>query len=164
LEKLGINLNFLIAQIVNFLLLLFILQRFLYKPVMNMLAARTRKVQESLAEADRVRQEAAAARAEYERQLEIERRRSFDAAQQAIQEGQRAREAIIAQAQREAEEIRQRAREEAERERQQMLALLRAQVADLAILASEKIIGQSLDHDAHRRLINEFLSKTEALN
>lgn len=164
MEKLGINLNFLIAQIVNFLLLLFILQRFLYKPVTNMLEARTRRIRESLAEADRVRQEAAAARAEYERQLEAERRRSFDAAQQAIQEGQKAREAIIAQAQKDAEDIRRRAREETEREREQMLAQLRTQVADLAILASEKIIGQALDRDLQRRLVNDFLTKTEALN
>jgi F-type H+-transporting ATPase subunit b len=163
LEQLGINLNFLIAQIINFLLLLFILRRFLYKPVTNMLAARTKRVQESLAEADRVRQEAAAARAEYERQLDAERRRSFDAAQQAIQEGQKARDAIITQAQKDAEEIRARTRDEAERERQQMMAQLRTQVADLAILASEKVIGQTLDNNVQRRLINDFLNQTEAL-
>jgi F-type H+-transporting ATPase subunit b len=164
LEKLGINLNFLIAQIINFVLLLWILNRFLYKPVTKMLAARTERVQQSLAEADKVRQEAAAARTEYERQLDAERRRSFDAAQQAIQEGQKAREAIIAQAQKDAEDIRLRGRTEAEREREQMLSELRTQVADLAILASEKIIGQALDRDVQRRLVNDFLTKTEALN
>jgi F-type H+-transporting ATPase subunit b len=162
LEKLGINLNFLIAQVINFLLLLWILQRFLYKPVSNMLSARTKRVQESLAEADRVRQEAAAARSQYEQQLEAERRRSFDAAQQAIQDGQKAREAILVQAQKEAEEIRSRAHAEGERERQQMLAELRTQVADLAILASEKVIGQAMDQPTQRRLIDDFLN-TEAL-
>lgn len=162
MEKLGINLNFLIAQIINFLILLLILQRFLYKPVTKMLAARTKRVQESLAEADRVRQEAAAARADYERKLEAERRRSFEAAQQAIQEGQKARQAIVAQAEKDAEDIRTRARAESEREHQEMLAELRTQVADLAILASEKVIGQTLARDDHRRLINDFLKNVEA--
>jgi len=53
-EKVGINLNFLIAQIVNFVIVLVLLQRLLYRPVLNMLEARKQRVRESLAEADRV--------------------------------------------------------------------------------------------------------------
>ena len=54
MEKVGINLNFLIAQIVNFVIVLVLLQRLLYRPVLNMLEARKQRVRESLAEADRV--------------------------------------------------------------------------------------------------------------
>ena len=162
MEQLGINLNFLITQIIHFLILLFLLKRFLYRPVLNMLDARRERIQESLAEAERVREEAAQARQEYEKQLEEERRRSQDAAQKAIQEAQKARETIVVEAQREAEEILARARVEAVREREQAMAELRDQVADLAVRASEKIVRTALDETMQRKIVSDFLTELEA--
>lgn len=162
MAQLGINLNFLIAQIIHFIILIVVLRLLLYKPVLNMLAARRQRIQDSLAEADRVRQEAATARQEYERQLEEERRRSYETAQKSIQEAQKARESIIAEAQKEAEAIRARARAEAERERTQVLSELREQVADLAMQASERIVRTTLDEAAQRKIVNDFLTQIEA--
>lgn len=161
MEQLGINGNFLIAQIVQFLVLLVIMRRFLYQPVLNMLAARRERIRESLAEAERVREEAAQARQEYEKQLEEERRRSHDVAQKAIQEAQKARESIVAEAQKEAEEILAKARVEAARERDQAMAELRDQVADLAMRASEKIVRTALDETMQRKIVSDFLTQLE---
>ena len=162
MAQLGINLNFLIAQIIHFLILLFVLRLLLYRPMLNMLNTRRERIQASLAEAERVRQEAAQARQDYERQLEEERRRSQDAAQKAIQEAQKARERIIAQAQQEAEEILARARSEALRERERAMAELHDQVADLAVLASEKIVRAALDETMQRKIVSDFLSQLGA--
>ncbi|GAB4566714.1 MAG: F0F1 ATP synthase subunit B [Anaerolineae bacterium] len=161
MEKLGINLNFLIAQIINFGIVVFLLQRFLYQPVLNMLEARRNKIRESLAEADRVRQEAAAERERLQRELEEARRQNQEALQQAMQTSERLREEILEQARQEAEQIRARAREEAERERQRILAQAQDQIAELVVLATERVISQTIDEKAQRKIIQDFLSQLE---
>ncbi|MES4787714.1 MAG: ATP F0F1 synthase subunit B, partial [Nitrospiraceae bacterium] len=69
-DKLGVSLPWLITQAINFLIVLFILQRFAYKPLMGMMEKRKNEIASALANAEKVRQEAAAQRAEFERQLE----------------------------------------------------------------------------------------------
>ena len=161
MDKLGINLNFLIAQIINFGIVLFLLQRFLYKPVLNMLEERKEKVRQSLAEADRVRQEAAETQARHQQELDAARRENQQALQKAAQSGERLREEIIQQARREADEIKARAREEAEHEKERALSAARDEIANLVVLATEKLIGQSVDDKAQRRLVQDFLTQLE---
>ncbi len=161
MEKLGINLNFLIAQIINFGVMLLLLRLLLYQPVLNMLETRRNRIQESLAEADRVRQEAAATQERYRQELEAARRESQEAIQKAMQASGRLREEILQQARQEAEEIKARAREEAEREREQVLSSARDQIAELVVLATEKLIGQTADEKVQRKLVQDFLSQLE---
>lgn len=164
MEKLGVSAPLLISQMVNFLLLLALLWFLLYKRVLGVLGERRQKIQDSLQEAERIRQEAAEARQAYERDLEAARRESQAAIAQATQVSEKVREEIVAEARQEARQILERAREQIEYERQQAMAELRDQVASLAILAAEKVIRQSLDGQAHRRLIGEFLTQTRELS
>lgn len=159
MEKLGIRPDILITQIINFAILLFLLQRFLYKPILNILQERRERIRESLAEAERVREEAERQRQEYERELARQRQESQEQIQRAMKASEEAREQIIAEARREAEEIKARAREEIEYERRQALDQLRTQVADLAILAARKVLDGALDEQTHRRLIQEFIDQ-----
>jgi len=66
LEKLGINWGLLIAQIFNVIFLVWMLSRFLFNPLINLLAERTKRVEESLREADKVREQMATQRKENE--------------------------------------------------------------------------------------------------
>lgn len=159
MEKLGVRPDLLITQILNFAILLFLMQRFLYKPMLNMLQERRERIRESLAEAERVREEAERQRQEYERELARQRQESQERIQRAMQASEEAREQIIAEARREAEAIKARAREEIEYERRQALEALRLQVADLAILAARKVLDGALDEKAQRQLIQEFIDK-----
>jgi F-type H+-transporting ATPase subunit b len=159
LEQLGIHFGMLIAQAANFLILLVILRLLLYRPVMRMLEERRQKIQESLKQADTLRAEAAAAQAEYDRQLEEARRQSQQALTRAAQASEAAREEIIARAQKEAQAIVDRARQEIALEREQALAELRREVADLSVMVSRKVIGEAIDEGTQRRLISEFLAK-----
>jgi F-type H+-transporting ATPase subunit b len=159
LEQLGINPTFLLAQIVNFLVLWFLLSRFLFPATLKTLAERRNRIRDSLAEAERVKQETAATRADFERQLAEERRKVQEAIAQAARVAEEVREKIIAEAQTEAEQIKAQAREEIGQEREQMLVDLRRQIADLAILAAQKVIGRTLDERAQRQLIQDFLAQ-----
>jgi F-type H+-transporting ATPase subunit b len=159
LEALGLKPALLITQIINFAILLFLLQRFLYRPVLNMLAERRERIREGLAEAERVRAEAEEQRKKYEEELAQQRQESQERIQKAMQASEEAREEIIAEARKEAEQIKQRAREEIEYERRQALEQLRTQVADLSILAAKRILDGAIDEKTQRQLIQSFIDE-----
>jgi F-type H+-transporting ATPase subunit b len=158
-EALGINQGLLIAQIVNFIIILFVLSRFVFPPVARMLEQRRLRIQESLAEAERVRRDAAAERSTFEQQLAEERRRIADELGRQAEQGQKVREEIIAAAEREREQILSNARREAEGLREQAVADSRRQVVELAILAAQRVVGGSMDEARQRQLVNDFLNR-----
>jgi F-type H+-transporting ATPase subunit b len=163
LVKLGLNPAWLLAQIINFALLLLILRAVAYKPVLNMLNTRKQKIQESLDYAESVKKQAAEQQKEFDRKLEEARRATQAAAAVAAQAGEKEREAILVQAHEDARKMIGQAKEQIEYERKQMLAELREQVVQLSLLAAQKVVSQSLDDQAHRRLINDFLAQTDTL-
>ncbi|MBM3127682.1 MAG: F0F1 ATP synthase subunit B [Chloroflexi bacterium] len=163
-EALGINTTWLIAQIVNFGLLLFILSRLAYKPVLTALNTRKQKIQESLDYAESVKKQAAEQQKDFDLKLEEARRSAQAAAAVAAQAGEKEREVILAQAREDARKLIDQAKEQIEYERKQMLAELRQEVVQLSLLAAQKAVSQSLDEPAHRRLVTDFLAQTDALS
>jgi F-type H+-transporting ATPase subunit b len=161
LRPLGIDPALLIAYLINFAILLFLLRLFLYQPILNMMEERRQKIQASLDEADKVRQEADVQRGDFQRELENARKTSQDAATRAAQETEKMREAILAEARQEAEQIREQARQQIELERQQAAADLQRQVVDLAVDLTRKVVGQTVavNEQAQRQLISQFLSE-----
>ena len=159
MEALGINLNFLISQIINFIIILFILARFVWNPLMNILDQRRQRIQDAFAEADQVKQEAANERARLQAQLAEERQRGAAQLADAARAGQQVREEIIAAAERERDGILTSARKEADGLREQALTDARRQIADLAILAAQRVVGGSLDETRQRQLVNDFLNQ-----
>jgi F-type H+-transporting ATPase subunit b len=166
LRPLGIDPAILVAYIVNFVILLILLRLFLYKPVLKMLNERRQKIQESLEQADKVRQEAEIQQADFQRELEEARKTSQEAAARAAQETEKMREAILAEARKEAEQIREQARQQIEVERQQTMAELQRQVADLAVELTRKVIGETVavDEQAQRTLVQRFLQEAGDLS
>ncbi len=158
MEALGISLYGIIAYIVNFALLVFLLNMFLYKPVKNALTQRQQRIAESLEAADKATQEAAQQRAEFEKELAKARELAQEEARKAAEATEKMRQEILATAQKEAEEIRARAREEAELEKQQVSADLQKQAAELAMQITRKIVGGAVDEKAQTKLIDQFLT------
>ncbi len=164
LVKIGLNPAWLLAQIVNFILLLLILRAVAYKPILNMLETRKQKIKESLEYADRVKHEAEEQQKEFDRKLAQARQEAQAAAQAASQVGEKERERIIAEAREDARKVVEQAREQIEYERKQMLSQVRDQVVQLSLLATQKVVAKSLDEKAHRKLVDEFISQTGELN
>ncbi len=159
LAQLGINGNFLIAQIVNFLVLFFILRAFAYKPLLNMLERRRVRIEEGMKAADQVRQQAETERAELMKQMDQERRAAQARVASVASESEKIRESILASAQAEAEEIKTKSRAEATAEREQMMRDMQRQIADLAVLAAERILGHELSNPTEqRRMVNDFIA------
>ena len=163
MEALGISPNLLITQILNFIILFVLLRMFLYKPILNMLASRKQKIQESLEYAERVKRDAAEQQKEFDRKLEEARREAQSSVAAAAQVGEKEREVILAQAREEARQMIEQAKGQIEYERKQMMSDLREQVVRLSLLAAQRVVSQSLDDQAHRQLVSDFLAQTDEL-
>ncbi|MGQ9523146.1 MAG: F0F1 ATP synthase subunit B, partial [Anaerolineae bacterium] len=158
MEGLGINPWMLLAQIVSFILLLIILQAVGYKPIQRMLRERQERIARALEEAKAA--EAARAKVEAERgeilyQARAEAERLLAEARGKAQEE---REKLLSQAREEAERIRATARQEAEAERAQLLGQMRGQIIALAMAAAHKLVGEALDEQRQRALVEAFFS------
>ncbi len=157
MEALGINLPGLIAQLINVGLLLFLLSRFAFKPIMAMLDQRAERIRDSLEAAERARAEAAQSQANIQAQLDAARREGQVIIEHASRAAEQLRQETIEVARREAEQLLVRARQDFGLEREKAMLELRRQFADLTITAAERVIHQSLDATAHQRLIEEVL-------
>ena len=162
MEALGINLGFLIFQIVAFVIVLLTLQAWIYKPMLNMMDARKNKIAQSIEDA-RV---AAEARADAEK--EADRIKADAQAEASKIVGEATDRAVIAAqevkaaAEAEAAKAHSAALAEAENERNRLLGDLRGQVAALAISAAQKLVGEALDDRRQHALIDEFFSGTKS--
>ena len=158
IAALGISLPGLIAQLVNFGILLLVLRLFLFKPIMKVMDERKRKIEEGLQASTKAAQAAESSQEESRRAMEQARAEGRDLIGRAQETAARLGIELEAQARREAEAIVVRARAEIDRERQQAIQSLRAEFADLTVRAAERVVGQSLDRNAHQRLIDETLA------
>ena len=159
MAELGINLPTLLAQTVNFLLLLGLLYLLLYKPVLRVLDQRSERIKESLETADRVRQESEQQQQEMQQQIEEARQEGQKLIEEARQLADRYRDEEREKARSDAEALLTKARSEIQRERDSAVEEVRRQFADLAISAAEQVIERSLDAKAHQELIDKVLQE-----
>jgi len=163
LEALGINLGYLISQIVNFTLLAVLLYFVAYKPILRMLDERSARIKEGLEDAEAASRRAAEMEEEFERRMAEARKQGQEIVAQATQMSEKARQEILEKAREESRAQIEKAREEIARERELAMAELRQQIADLSLAISEKVIGETLDEQKQRRLIADFLEQAEEL-
>ncbi len=160
MDELGLNVPVLVAQLVNFFLLLVVLRIFLYRPILNMLDRRAERVREGQEAAEKSKERAGEAEQEVAEQLAEARRQGQALIAQAQESATRLQDDARNQARQEGEALLERARSEIQLERDQAIAELRREFAEITVSAAEKVIGQSLDRQAHQRLIEEALAES----
>jgi F-type H+-transporting ATPase subunit b len=160
IADLGINLPVLIAQLVNFTILLVVLRLVAWGPLTKMLDERKERIRESLSAADSAKASVAESERRVQEQVETGRREAQNLIAQAQEISTRIQADARVQAQADAEATLARARNEIQLERDTAIADLRKEFADLAISAAEKVITTSLDKNAHKRLIDEALAQS----
>jgi F-type H+-transporting ATPase subunit b len=158
MAALGINLGFFLFQVFNFGIVLVLLYAWAYKPIINMLENRKKKIAQGLEDA-RI---AAEARANAEKDArEIVAKAQSEASQKVREATERAEGAardVMAQAESAAAKVREDALSEAAQERDRILSDVRGQIAALAMAATQRLIGEALDEKRQHSLIEEFFS------
>jgi F-type H+-transporting ATPase subunit b len=153
----GILLPNLAFNIINFLVMLWLLKRFLYAPILGLFQERQSRIAAELEEAQRVREDAAMERERFEAQIAEERRAGQDRLREAATRGEEAAKRRLEEANAEADRIVAQARGEAEQVRRSALAGLQGEIADLTVRAASRVLGTELDEQRHRQLIDHFL-------
>jgi F-type H+-transporting ATPase subunit b len=157
---LGINLPLLIAFIINFVILFGLLGLFLYKPVMKMLDQRSKRIKESMEQAEATKEEYGRAAEEVKKLISKARDDGQALVSQASQMGEKLKEEAREGARKEAQVIVDRTRAELEEERDRIIDDLRREFVDISISAAEKVIKETLDKERHRKLIEEALEES----
>lgn len=153
-----INGFWIIVSAANFLFFLFLVWTLAFKPISGMLSMRRERIERGLKDAEQARLDRESADQERRATLAEARRESNEILARAQKVAQETRDADIAATREELERMRVRATSEIEAEKQRALADLRAEVADLALAAAGRLVGETMTDARQRRLVEEFLA------
>ncbi len=158
MEKLGLNLGFLLIQILSFGIIFVVLRAWVYKPILNMLDKRRQTIAQGLEDA-RVASEARAnAERESSKILAEAQAKAVEVVREATERAVAVAREVRASAETETSKVREQAMAEINQERDRVLSEVRGQIAALAIAATQKLIGESLDEKRQHALLAEFFS------
>jgi F-type H+-transporting ATPase subunit b len=144
---------------ITFLLLLVVLQKFAFGPIVKMLGERERSIKDAIEQAKKERAEAERMLAEQKASLAAAQREAAALAQKSRQDVEALRAELTANARKEADQLVAAARQQIVEEKTKALVELKAQVADLAIDATRRLIQSSLDEKSQRALVEDYIAK-----
>jgi F-type H+-transporting ATPase subunit b len=149
----------LIVQVINFLILLVILQRLLYKPFLAKMGERTQAIQKSLDEAQAARAEATRQQEENETRLRAAHAEAAAIRAQAMKEASEEQKRLVEAARAESQRLVESAKAQMDADVRRAREELRREVADLATAVAEKLVRRSLRDEDHRRIVAEAITK-----
>jgi F-type H+-transporting ATPase subunit b len=161
IEAFDVNVIGLVFQVINFLLLLYLLNRFLFKPLLGRMDERSAKIGKGLEDAETAARDRELARAEREAAVAEARKEAQEMIARATKIAEDSRNEIVAEARSEAEKVTQRAREEITAEKDKAMGELRDHVAELALAAATALVRKEMDGPTQRRLVEDFLAEAK---
>lgn len=152
-----IEVGLLLAQFANFLIVFLVLYKFAYGPVLKLLNERTKKIEKGLKDAEESHKKLAEI-SEKEAAVLVEARKK---AQEIIKKSEESAviqaQEIVASAKTQTEKMLEIAKKEINQEKERIIAEAKAEVADLVVSATEKLIGERLDSDKDKEIINKAI-------
>jgi F-type H+-transporting ATPase subunit b len=163
MEQLGIQPSLLLAQIVNFSIIAFVLTKLLYKPILSMLAKRKKEIEDGLALTEKMRLEEEKMKVKQDKILETARHDARELLEAAKKDAQQVEKQIVADAHKQEEEIIAKGKLEVEALREEMLADSQLASIDLATKMTERLTASILSNDDQHKLITKQLKQLEAV-
>lgn len=162
MDALGINLGYIVMQILLFIILFLVLRGYLYEPILRTLEERKARIAKGLEDSRQSSVARENADAEAKKVLDAARLEAAKMRQDAAAQAQDTADGIVAKANDDAKAVVAQAVTDAEAERNSILAELRGQVASIAIAAANRLIGEALDEKRQHALISDFFAKVPA--
>ncbi len=154
---LDIDPGLMIWTVITFFLLLVLLGKFAWKPIIKTLQEREERIKDSLEEADRARREADALIAKNNEILARAEREAQDVVRKAKEEAEKLKVSYQIQARAETDKMLENARKEIQSEKNAAVVQLKKEMADIVVTAAGKVIGSALDADKHRKVIDDYI-------
>ena len=146
-------------QIVNTIVLFWILKRILFKPVLNIIDARENAIKTDIATGEQAKNEGLALKAEYEQKLSVANNEGQEIIKQATLRAEQKSEEIISTAKEEAIRLKDKANRDIAQEKEKVMNELKNDISNIAILAASKVIEKDIDQAKHEEMINKFIEE-----
>ena len=147
-----------IAQVINFLLLVILLRAVAYKPVARLLQQRSDKIRGDLDKAEADRKAAEQTLEQYKTQLNDAHKKAQAIVDKANLTARQEHDAAVEETRREIERMKQAAQSEIENERNRAFDEMKSQIVSLSLAAAGKVVSKNIDTKENDKLVNEFIS------
>jgi len=148
-------------QLINFFVLMFLLRKYLYDPIKDILDQRAAQINGDLDEAEEKKEEAEELKAEYKQKLKNAHSEAQEIIDNAESRANKKAKDIINEAEKRAEKEKAKKLEEIEQAKKEAAAELRDSIADYTVLAANKLIQEQLDEDKHQQMIMDFIDQLD---
>jgi F-type H+-transporting ATPase subunit b len=152
-----IEVNLLVAQMVNFAIVLFVLYKFAYKPVLKTLNSRTNKIEKGLSDADAAGKKLEEIMDKEKEVLATAKKEAQEIIRVAEDQAKANSVSLVLEARNQSEKLLVSAKSQIEQEKNKMLTEVKGEIANLVVMATEKIIGEKLDGNKDRELIENAM-------
>ena len=149
----------LVIQIINTIILFWILKKILFKPVIDIIDARENAIKADIATGEQAKNEGLALKAEYEQKLSVAKNEGQEIIKQATLRAEQKSEEIISTAKEEAINIKDKANRDIAQEKEKVMNELKNDISNIAILAASKVIEKDIDQAKHEEMINKFIEE-----
>ncbi len=157
-QNLNISFPVVLVNFLGFVLLLFTANAMVFKPIGKVIQERQGDIQKTYDQLDADKLQMQSLKSDYEARLDAVEAEGRERINNMIKEAQATRDSVLSEANGRAHELIARAEAEVVREKEQAMITIRQQVADLAIGAAERVIGDNLDQARSRKLVDEFIT------
>ncbi|MEG1500341.1 MAG: F0F1 ATP synthase subunit B [Clostridiales bacterium] len=152
-----INLQLFIFALIDFLILLFVLYKFLYNPLLKMMDDRKKGIEDALNQADQARQEVASTQAVLQSEIDNAKNEARSLVNAAKQDAEKLKAEILQQAKEDAHIISEKAKEQIIREQKEAIADLKKEVATMAVTAAAHILQEEMTAEKQKNLTDKYI-------
>lgn len=146
---------------ITFLMMVLILKRIAWGPLLKVLDEREQKIKNELDSAQKNKEEMEQLKMSYEQQLSEVESRARSILSEAEQKGIQTRESILKEADLEARKLVEKGRQQLQTEKERLIQELGAQVGELSVMMTEKLIRQTVDKKVQEKFVQDFLKNLE---
>ena len=157
-----LTLGTILAQMLNFFILVWILARFAYKPLVSMMQERKERIAKDLADAEAARNEAEQFKADYAAQIANARQEAQQIVEKAVQQAEATTREQLAAAREQIEREKERARQDIVNERDRAMNNLRNEVISLSVVMATKVVAKDMDSETNTKLIEDAIAKLDS--
>ena len=157
-----LTLGTILAQMLNFFILVWILARFAYKPLVSMMQERKERIAKDLADAEAARNEAEQFKADYAAQRANARQEAQQIVEKAVQQAEATTREQLAAAREQIEREKERARQDIVNERDRAMNNLRNEVISLSVAMATKVVAKDMDSETNTKLIEDAIAKLDS--
>jgi F-type H+-transporting ATPase subunit b len=157
LSKLGIDWRLFIAQLINFLILVFVLYKFLYKPILNLLDSRKEKIEKGLRDAEKIGEELEKTKELHDKEIKKAKQEAMAIIEEAQRTAEAAGQETRAKTKAGVEKLITAAKNQIIQEKEKMFTEIKMEAAALVIAVAEKVVGKTFDGKTQQKLIEDSL-------